>query len=138
MAISFGVLSANLREPINRAEYRVLGTITVLGALLGATIGYIAVARWDAALVIATLSIPGSMLGGLVAVLSLRWQRATKRPEAAKRLTVPQAIFVLVIGVAIVVALQHVIPSLWIRVTVYCVAGAVYRIVRYVYQRKRK
>ena len=59
---------SSLRKPLDLQAFRLIATFCLIGMLFGATIGFIAVPRWDAAIVGALLAIPGGLFGGALAV----------------------------------------------------------------------
>jgi MFS family permease len=121
----------DLCKPLNKDEYRVLGIVAVLGPLVGAVIGFIAVPRWDAALIVAILSIPGGLLAGALSI-ALRRYGAARQSETAKRpTTLRGATLALVLLAAITVVLNYTTPSRLIRTIEFVtVAGAVFTIIR--------
>jgi hypothetical protein len=110
---------SGFRKPLGKDEYLAVGLVAVLGTVLGATIGYIAVPRWDAALVVAMLSLPGGLFAGALAVLLLRRRKAVERPTSLR------AAVGFLLGIALLVAVYCATQSIWIRITCLSVVFAV-------------
>ena len=71
----------DLRKPLNNNEYRVLGRVAVLSILGTAAIAFVAFPKWQIALIVVALAIPGSLFAGGLSILLLRRRRVAKQPS---------------------------------------------------------
>ena len=74
------------KVPLNKDAFHMLAIVGVLGFLLGATIGFLAVPQWKGAFVGAVLSIPGSLFAGVLSIL-FQWHIPTKRPSLLRMIS---------------------------------------------------
>ncbi len=73
-----------LRTALKKEGYGELVIAIVLGAILVGSLGFIAVLRWEAALIFAVMSIPGGLLAGVTSVLSRHRHPEVQRPSVRK------------------------------------------------------
>ena len=59
-----------LNSPLDKSEYRTLLVVGIRGVLFAAILGFLAVPghRWEAALVVALLAVPGCLLAGVICI----------------------------------------------------------------------
>ncbi|MBM81838.1 MAG: hypothetical protein CMJ78_14780 [Planctomycetaceae bacterium] len=99
------------KVPLNKDAFHMLAIVGVLGFLLGATIGFLAVPQWKGAFVGAVLSIPGSLFAGVLSIL-FQWHIPTKRPSLLRMIS---SFAIIAVLIAAMVGLQQLIPSLFLR-----------------------
>ena len=75
------------RKPIDDVERRILLVVGVSGVLLGTTLGFIAVRRWEAALAFGAVAIPGSLLCAAAEIGWCRWRGTKHLPGDEKDTT---------------------------------------------------
>ena len=98
-----------------------------MGILVGATLGFIAVPRWDVAIVGAILAIPGGLLAGALAVFL---QRKTAKQQSMSGSAI-------MLGLIIVMTAIHLaIPSDIVRCIVLAIVGAAITWASKYYRRK--
>ena len=129
-AWAYGVVN-DLRKPLNKDGYRVLGMVAVLVALSAATIGFIVVPRWEFALICAILSLPGSLFAGMLSILWLQRQRAARRRDMRWMIS---GVAMLLVAIGAMRGLHYALPSALAQIIVITVAVAVITIARHVWR----
>ena len=125
----------SLRRPLDRDAYRVLGIVCVLGVLLMATIGFVAVGRWEVALILAIFAIPASLLVGVLNILWLQRHGGAKRPDVR---WVVSVLATIILSAYAAGKLQDTRPSMFVRIVLVTVCGTVVIFVlAYLQTRKR-
>ena len=123
-----------LSKPLCRDEYLVSVIVLVVGILFGATIGFIAVPEWEAAMVCALLSVPGGLSAGALTVV---FQRQSGKAGPAEMLRHIPSFALILTSVVVVAALQQAIPSLLIRsILLTVIAVVVTTVVNFCRRRK--